>query len=509
MHNLTSEYNPDWALFLPALSTFFISGLGLQRSGQNYFPPERLPQQMPDVEVLNFLNQPKSIFPYKWALYSAGHADLDINASAPKESIVRERDPGTFLLGDSGGFQILKGQWPADWKNPNCPRAMKKRKDVLAWMDKYMNYGMCLDIPSQSLTTYHLTDKNGKSLHGIKTIDDAIAATHINNEYFIKHRSGACKFLNVLQGRNHTQSEDWYNEMKKYCDPKQYPDNHFNGWAFGGQTKIDPHLFLIRLLTIVHDGFLTQGKHDWIHCLGTSITEYAVFFTEVQRALRKYHNPDVTISFDCASPFFGAAKGLAYTGNTFEHGKKWTYAMEKTAENRDYSTDTRPFMQGVLDDKIHSSFVPSPITDKLVMKDLCYRGRGFIGQHGKETRTSWDTLSYTLIQAHNVYMHIMAVVEANKKYEAGVLPKMLQYEQFERILLRDVIDEIFRQPTLDLALDAAKKYDKFWMQFQSGQGFSGKKTVNSTTMFSQLFNTSEQADADDDYEDDNELVDLD
>jgi len=124
---------------------------------------------------------------------------------------------------------------------------MKKRKAVLNWMDTYMDYGMCLDIPSQSELTFDMKDPKtvekdsdgntipgtGKSLHGIKNVEEAITATHINNEYFIKNRSGKCKFLNVLQGRNHTASDTWYTEMKKYCDPNIYPDNHFNGWAFG------------------------------------------------------------------------------------------------------------------------------------------------------------------------------------------------------------------------------------------------------------------------------------
>ena len=60
-----------------------------------------------------------------------------------------------------------------------------------------------------SLWVFDMKDKNGVSLHGISTIEEAISATHINNEYFIKNRNGKCKFLNVLQGRNHTQSEDW------------------------------------------------------------------------------------------------------------------------------------------------------------------------------------------------------------------------------------------------------------------------------------------------------------
>jgi len=486
--NLSNSHSPEWAQFLPAVSSFYIAGLGKQRKGEPYFDTARIPASFNgDVEKLNFLNSKEGLYYYKWGLYSAGHANLDTTVDDHAESIIREREQGTFMLGDSGGFQILKGQWPADWKDPNCPRAMKKRQAVLKWMDTYMDYGMCLDIPSQSLTTFDMKDKNGVSLHGISTIEEAISATHINNEYFIKNRNGSCKFLNVLQGRTHQQSDDWYEEMKKYCDPNIYPDNHFNGWAFGGQTKIDVHLMLRRMVDIIYDGLLQEGKHDLIHCLGVSILEYAVLFTDIQKAIRKNHNPKLQITFDCASPFFSAAKGLAYFNNNIEHETKWSYSMEKTAENKDYANDNRKFSTGVLADGIHKVFTDSPITDKLLMKDLCYRGQGFIGQHGKETKTSWDTLSYTLLQSHNVYQHISAVQEANRKYETGVLPAMLK-QDLTGLTFKEVIDEVFAQKSKQASHDVIDAHSNLWKQMQSGsQGMSGKKTVNSLTKFNELF----------------------
>ena len=224
-----------------------------------------------------------------------------------------------------------------------------------------MDYGMCLDVPSESY-------RNTKAFnqHKIRNLADAIKATHINNEYFIQHRSGKCKFLNVMQGLTHEDSDNWYNEMKKYCDPNIYPDNHFNGWAFGGQTKIDIELTLKRLVHIIHDGLMIEGKHDLLHCLGVSILEYAVLFTDIQRAIRKYHNPNLVITFDCASPFFSAAKGLAYHNTSIEHKKKWSYSMDKTAENKKYATDNRKFSDAILADGIHKQFTDSPVTDRML-----------------------------------------------------------------------------------------------------------------------------------------------
>jgi hypothetical protein len=502
--NLSNQQNPDWALFLPAVSSFFITGLGKQREGENYFEANRIPAGFNgDVECLNFLNSKQGLFTYKWGLYSAGHANLDPTKNDNAESIIRKRESGTFMLGDSGGFQILKGQWPADWKDPNCPKALAKRKEVLLWMDTYMDYGMCLDVPSESY-------RNTKAFeqHKIRNLADAVKATHINNEYFIKNRNGNCKFLNVMQGLTHEDSDSWYEEMKKYCDPKVYPDNHFNGWAFGGQNKIDVDLMLRRLVGIIHDGLLQEGKHDLLHCLGVSIMEYAVLFSDIQRAIRKYHNPKFQITFDCASPFFSAAKGLAYFNTSIEHNKKWSYSMEKTAENKDYANDNRKFIDAVLQDGIHKLFADSPVTDRMLVRDLCYRGHGFINNQGKETKTSWDTLSYTLLQAHNVYQHIVAVQEANRRYGQGIMPKML-INKFEDMHFGDVIDEIFKLNNKDKSLALIKQHENLWTQMQSGsQGLSGKKTINAITMFNKLFEDQPNFESElvDNEDDGNEII---
>jgi len=252
-------------------------------------------------------------------------------------------------------------------------------------------------------------------------------------------------------------------------------------------------LTLRRLTEIIHDGLLREGKHDLVHCLGTSILEYAVLFTDIQKAIRKYHNPKLQITFDCASPFYSAAKGLAYFNTTIQHNKKWSYQMEKTAEKKSYASDTRKFRDAVLAEGIHKTFTDSPVTDLLTLKDMCYRGVGFLGQHGKETKTSWDTLSYTLIQSHNVWMHMSAVQAANRQYEQGVIPKMIVHKFEGDRFFTTLVDEIFSKKTKDEAWELIDYHSSYWKQFQSGsQGISGKKTVNAMTMFNELFTVDEE-----------------
>ena len=271
--NLTAKQS-DYAIFLPALSNFYATFIGKQRDPVNgpYVDPARMPAGIPDMEMLNWLNAQKALFPYKWSLYSAGHANLDLNKQDWSEDMVRNRDrANTFILGDSGGFQIGKGKWEGDWKNPNCPKAQKKREQVLKWMDGLMDYGMCLDIPA-----WVSRSPAGQKATGITTYEEAVQGTYINNDYFINNRNGNCKFLNVLQGENHADADDWYERMKKYCDPKVYGNKAFNGWAMGGQNMCDVDLILRRLIALKYDNLLQEGVHDWMHFLGTSKLEWAV-----------------------------------------------------------------------------------------------------------------------------------------------------------------------------------------------------------------------------------------
>lgn len=261
----------------------------------------------------------------------------------------------------------------------------------------------------------------------------------------------------------------------------------------------DIHLVLKRLVHIIHDGLLQQGQQDWMHFLGTSKLEWATLLTDVQRSVRRHHNPNFTISFDCASPFLATANGQIYYDITTEDRNKWSYRMSATADDKKYATDTRPFSQGVTQDGIHATFMDSPVTRNCEMKDICIYKPGDLNKNGKEGKTSWDSFSYTLMMGHNVWMHINAVQEANRQYDQGRYPGMLIQETFDRVAFKDIVEAIFASPDRDTALAVVEEFDKFWMGIIGTRGFSGKKTVNASTMFNNLF---EQADDAEDASDD-------
>ena len=495
----------DYAVFLPAISGFYATFVGKQRDPVNgpYVDPARMPAGIQDMEMMNWLNSQQGLFPYRWSLYSGGHANLDLTKQDWSEDMVRNREPGTVMLGDSGGFQIAKGLWEGDWKaNSGCPKAQKKREAVLTWLDSISTYGMGLDIP-----TWVIHDKKASDACQIKTLDQAVAATKYNNEYFIKHRrgkdNGGAKFLNVLQGDNHPNADAWYELMKEYCDPVKYPGRHFDGWGMGGQNMCDVHLVLRRLVALRHDGLLKEGLHDWMHFLGTSKLEWAVLLTVIQRAVRKYVNPAFTISFDCASPFLATANGQVYHHIDLPHNDKWCYRMSPIVDDKKYAADTRPYGQAVVADGLINHFDESPISRQLQMKDICIYKPGDLNKIGKEGKTSWDSFSYALLMGHNVWTHLEAVQRANRTYDSGSWPAMMWNQGTkgrtgDHAHFRDIVDAIFATPDREESEAIIQHYSRYWMDIVGTRGFKGDKTISARPQFNMFFEEVEVAEISDD-----------
>ena len=486
--NLT-DLQSDYAVFLPALSTFYVNTTGHAINSEGSNDPKVLPERLPDAldgtaRNMDFLDPLSNLWSYRWCLHSAGHSSLDLK-DTPRERMYRKRDRNTsFVLGDSGGFQIGKGKWEGDWKaGSGCPKAQKKRDGVLKWMDEFMDYGMILDVPA-----WLARSPEGAKAAQISSYQEAADGTAFNNEYFIKNRDGRCKFLNVLQGENHTQADDWYEQMKKFNDPKVYPDAHFDGYAMGGQNACDIHLILKRLVTLMHDGLLEKGLHDWMHVLGTGKLEWAGVLTAVQRGVRKQYNENFTISFDCASPFLAVSNGQQYTHYKHPKNDKWGYIMENAPDNRDFKLD--PAIANETWDnycsKLYDVWMPSPLSEKLTVKDICTYAPGETNKIGQVGKTSWDSFSYTLLMNHSIYTHIRSVQESNRHYDAGSYPRQLVEPNFGTEM-KDVIARVFEIDDKDKALQLIDDHSKLWMMLVGSRGAIGKKTVNAGTQFHSLF----------------------
>lgn len=161
--------------------------------------------------------------------------------------------------------------------------------------------------------------------------------------------------------------------------------------------------------------------------------------------------------------------------------------MLPSLDDKKYAKDTRLFQDVVVQDGHFKTFTTSPLMDGVQVKDICIYGPGDLNKIGKEGKTSWDSFTYAIMMGHNVWLHLNSVQEANRQYDAGLCPSMLVQEQFERVYFRDVVDAIFSCNDRDTANAVIDSFDKFWQAIPGTRGATGKKTVNASTMFANLF----------------------
>ena len=417
--NLT-PLQKDYAVYLPAISSFYSTYVAKQRL-EEFVSKDRIPNGFDrGIEGMNFLNPEQGYFYYKYALYSAGHAQLDLEKSMDQESMIQQRDrSNTMILGDSGGYQIGKGVLKFDWLNFEGAEANKTRQKILEWLELTADWSMMLDVPTWACDHIHSPKT------GLKTFEDCLEKTKFNNKYFLENRLGQTKWLNVLQGSDWDTAEKWYTGVKEFSDPAVWGDKAAEGWAMGGANMCKMDITLKRLMTMRDEGMLT-GK-NWIHFLGTAQLDWSCYLTQLQRQIRKHINPELTISFDCASPFIATAHGLVYT-NAQHTNKRWSVIMDKAPDNKALSGSDIPFP------------FESEFASRLTMGDIAYydygvrksdqelAGKKFdhlnpehytvapkLNKLGKiPNKTSWDSFAYALMMGHNVECHIKAVQRAQQ-----------------------------------------------------------------------------------------------
>ena len=453
--NLT-PLQKDYAVYLPAISSFYSTYVAKQRL-EDFVPKDRIPQGFDrGIEGMNFLNPEEGYFTYKYGLYSAGHAQLDLQKSLVQESMIQQRDRNnTMILGDSGGYQIGKGVLKFDWLNFEGAEANKTRQKILEWLEVTADWSMMLDVPTWACDHVHSPKT------GLKTFEDCLDKTRFNNDYFLQNRLGQTKWLNVLQGSDWDTAEKWYDGVKEFSDPNgKYAGKEAEGWAFGGANMCKMDITLKRMMTLREDGLL-KGK-NWIHFLGTAQLDWSCYLTLIQRQIRKHINEEITISFDCASPFIATAHGLVYT-SAVHTPKRWSVIMDKAPDNKTLSGSDIPFP------------FESSIGRRLTMADIAYYDLGErktnaelgLDAKGKQikfdhlnpehyhvvprlnkldkipNKTSWDSFAYALMMGHNVECHIVAVQRAQQlmDIEIAKTKDKLTWKHWKKVKAQDMSDE--------------------------------------------------------------------
>lgn len=409
-----------WAKYLPAISGFYTTHLGKDLSDDKFISNDRVPDGFEfGMQGLDFLKEENTYFHYPYSLYSAGHAERKLDKCDSREPMIHGRDrKKTVLIGDSGGFQIATGVIKLDWKKVMTPEGDKLREEILRYLEHTSDWSMTLDVPAFAA----LPPLSAKT--GLTTFKECLDVTEYNLQYFMKNRvPGATKFLNVLSGSSSETSREWYDRVIPYSMPAVVeamgytPDRTLEGWAFAGVNMRDMKTVLRRMIDLREDDLLKDK--DWIHFLGIGRLDWACYLTAIERQLKQY-NPNISISYDAASPFVAAGGyALSYNYNYFGPDKL-TYAMGRGLDNK-----------GLKGSKLAMPY-QGPIMERCTVGDLCVMGPGDLNKHGKEGKTSWDTTTYAIVMAHNVYNHIQAVQEINRLADIEYATRNVSYTDWSK-----------------------------------------------------------------------------
>lgn len=392
--NLTKRYRDNrYAVYVPSL-----------QSGYARFATKRnrevrdgdLPKHF-RVRDLDFLDPNSQLWSCGYTLYSSGQFDKVQLRSA---DIIRDRKRGkSVVIGDSGGFQLgsgaIRNKQEQDTLN-GLARSPSKfmaqwhtvgfRERTLRWLEMYTDYAMTLDMVLWGSKEH---DKNSTSPLRNLSVDQLIDLSVDNLRYFSDNRGqvsgGGTKFLNVLQDIGNGSGDRWYQAVK---------DFEFEGWAFGGSTKLISNL-LRWCHRLLWDKKL--DKTEWFHLLQNSPPVFSVVYTAIQRALSKAVGHEITLSYDSSSPHQGSGQLRAmYQMPSFTSDlRTWTMSSKRVDQN----------IQLALGDITKPLPSDSPLSTFFTLNDL--------NAHTDLYRDSFvDQFAEHLMTNHNIYVFHKAALDS-------------------------------------------------------------------------------------------------
>ncbi len=408
----------DRAIYIPAIqkgySSFCTRNKKNVRDGK--WPAKLNPSD------LNILNDKSKLFHTAGCLYSMGQHD---HSHIRNGMLNRNRADGSFVIGDSGGYQIAKGTLGAikawDGNEPD--------KVYNTWLDELdFEYGVmgklvrALDLYTDYAATVEIADwcvNEAKSPFRNLKPEQLIDLTFENLKFTEKY-SGKIgrktKWLNVLHGGFDKGVDDaWYQTVRQI---------KFSGWALGGNFGHRGGIFKLvcGLLLLQEDKELDHA--EWLHVLGVSKLHWAVLLTACLKGLRKAGHGKINLSYDTSTGSISLANGMIFNGmpelgnNTGQSSwNGWALPVGKVPDDHRYVTSKDNPVFPVIDSPLNKL--------QITLKDLNVQARD-------EFANKFDNLSNQLLTNHNYYMIINAFQYVNdvafgkdEQKKAELIPEQL------------------------------------------------------------------------------------
>jgi len=381
-------YNPENAIYLPAINKSFLSAVSKKLPKGRRFPHGVTPESL-------IFWKPNPLWHYPYLLHSIGQYRV---GERPHLLMDRLNRIGSVLIGDSGGYQIgkgtLNGLKHVD-KGPmaacDAVKAWREERDARRWIKEWIanecEYGMTIDMPLWATGASGLRSP----FHRCSS-DQLIAMTVQNLRYIDRFSPRESRWLNVIQGGDtYLDAIDWWSEVKWF---------RRGGYALAGSAGAAGGLvnLLMTVLFMRDDGAFEPGQ-DWLHVLGVSTPLWSVALTAIQRHLRK-RNPALKVSFDSSSPvqLAGKYERVCLTPSFQNTMSTWTIssvaAPQRPSLARETCQDVFPFPRG-------------PLGCRLKLNELNVR-------EGPWEKRQFDSLSNALLVNHNIWVYLDAFSTANQ-----------------------------------------------------------------------------------------------
>lgn len=373
----TGEGEP-YAIFVPAVSSTFAAFLNKDWSRYPNRPRPKLINK--DFSSLNFLDPDSPLFHYKWALYSFGHAKGN-------ERMFRDRNKQrTVVIGDSGGFQLATGAAPINLVTAGANELAAFRQRTLEWLQATADVALTLDVPTAAIS---------EKKSPIRSFQDCLQYTIANHKHFeasLDPNLGTT-FLNVVQGRTLSEQAGWIDAVRCF--------DYAAGWSFPYAICASFEMLLWLVCKLKHDGLLNGASY--LHILGCSRLRLAMMMTPLMRALRRYVNPDLLVTYDASNAtFLGGKFKRAYLGwRPSQRTGDPTFIIPAAPQGLRYVGSTEPF-----------PFIGSPVGRSTQMGD-------YNVDRNAGDRT-FDDVGNTLLMSHNLFYHIRAIHELNRLLDTAL-----------------------------------------------------------------------------------------
>lgn len=409
--------DPRIPAYLPAIHPGFSRVLDktiseIRLKGIRYSPNFYSPKQ------LDFLSSPAhAYFHYPYCLYSAGHAELDQGKWDKAENSIWHRDrDNSFVLVDSGGFQVGKGVW----KTGDKAKDDALRAKVLNWQENISDLALILEKPAW----------------GKFSFDEAIDWTQDSLRFYRDNATGKVPFLNIVQGQSFEEMVQWYEKTKWFTEWEGCV-----GLGIGGIACSDLYLLCKFLFYLIRTDGIDRVRY--IHVLGNGTIYFSTVCYVLQRLLGRVAGHKITITHDAASEgiilrrfnreilvvdrtLTKAEADLAYyrpnndwwedfsgnkidIDNRFRDGAGYLKALSPQPHN---------FRSKEIDLVKPEEFYPysaSPIISPpygIRFGDIICEGAGKSAKHSDPTNL--DELSYAILYANNIFMKLRAIMVATE-----------------------------------------------------------------------------------------------